>query len=265
MMSSLPGWLHPYLPALLALAVALAGAVACRGKRALVWAPALGAAGALAGWAALAPVSPAALLAPRALPEFLLLPAAAALLGGLAAPYLPGPLMRWMPVVVAALSGWWLAGSPAGKAEFWRVWAAVGVLAWLLFRGMAGQASRSLAAGLALFGGLAAVGAPPVWSAAALVAAAAAGGLLAAGPAMPAAVMAAVVAGADLGAGRLVRFGLNPVDIACIAACGAPVVAHALQARVGKRWGRAGPVAAALAAAATAAACAWLATRLMRR
>jgi len=88
---------------------------------------------------------------------------------------------------------------------------------------------------------------------------------LSGGGVLPAAVVAAVVAGADLAAGRLVRGGLNAVDLACLAACGAPWAAHLVTARLGKRLGRAGPLVAAVAGAAVAVGCAWLAARLIRR
>ncbi len=271
---TLSGVLYAYLAPLLALAVTLAGSLVCRAKSLRPLLPMVGALGLLAGWAALLPLAFAAraALAPRGVPEALLLPAAAALLAGLAAFWGRARLDRWAGIALAVFAGWWLASSPAGRPEFWRVWAAVGVVALLLSRSVAGQPARSLAAMLALWGGLVVAGAPPGAIGAALVAAGAAAGLLVAGPlvagpggVLPAALAASVVAGADLASGRLVRGGLNAIDLACLAACAAPLAAQLVTARLGKRLGRVGPLVSALAGAAAAVGCAWLAARLIRR
>lgn len=256
--------LQAYAAPLLALAVALACGGATR------WGLPVGAAGAaalLVGWAALMPSSIRRALWPSATPAFLVLPALVAVLLGVARPMLGARLERWSPAGLAVFVGWWLAWTPAGHGEFWRVWLAVGLLAWLLSRSMAQQAVRGLAAALALWGGLVAVGAEPVWIGAALVAVAAAAGLLVAGPGavLPPALLAGLAAAPVLGAGRLVRAGLNGIDCAALAACAAPLLAAGLLPRVGKRFGRFGPVVTALAGATLAVGLAWGAARLLRR
>ncbi len=260
--------LHAYAPPLTAFGVALAlGLVGRAGPRPLL--AAAGAGGALAGWAALLPMAAAlrAVLAPRAMADFLLLPAAVAALAGLASPWLRGRAERWLPVALAVLAGWWLAGSTPARPEFWRVWLAVGVAAWLLARPMGKYAAggRALAAALALWGGLLAAGVPAVWTAAALVAVAGAATAWCLGSALPPVLVASVAAAADLGAGRLVRAGLNAADLACLMAVGAAWLAPLVQARFGRRLGWAGPAAAALSAAALATGATWLGGRLLQR
>jgi len=264
----LPGVLAAYLPALAATATAGAGAILVRGKWA-AWAGLPGAAGALAGWTLL--LAPAvawrAALWPRTMPEHLLVPALAVVLLAAAGPRLRGRLARWAPVAAAGVIGWWLAGSPAGRAEFWRVWAIFGAMAWLLVRITAGQPARAWAAALAGWGGLTATGAPPVLTAAGLVLAAACA---------PAALLgvksryaspllaAAFLAMADLAVGRLPQGGLNGADLACLAALGAPALAWALEERLGRRLRRFGPAPAVLAAVLSAGA-AWVGAGLLGR
>ncbi len=276
-LSSLPGRaeallhdavLHAYAPPLVALGVALAiGAIGKAGVRPLL--AAAGAGGALVGWAALLPMTAAlpAVLIPRAMPDFLLLPALVAMLAGLATPWLRGRAERWLPVALAALAGWWLAGSMPARAEFWRVWLAVGVAAWLLTRaaGPLAVGGRMLAAALALWGGLLMAGASPVWIAAALVAVAAAAGAWCLGAALPPVLMAAVLGATVLGAGRLVRAGLNATDLACLLALGAAWLPPWIEARLGRRLGRAGPATAVLGTAALATTAVWLGGRLMHK
>jgi hypothetical protein len=265
--------LHAYAPPLTAFAVALAlGLIGKMGARPLLGAA--GSGGALAGWAALLPLAAAlrAVLAPRAMADFLLLPAAAAVLAGLASPWLRGRAERWLPTGLAVLAGWWLAGSAPGRPEFWRVWLAIGVAAWLLVRAVGRRAAggQMLAAALALWGGLLLAGAPPVWIAAALVAVAAAAAAWCLNAALPPVLVATVVAAADLGTGRLVRAGLNAADLACLLAIGAAWLAPSMQmrfgqTRFGRRLGRASPAAAALGAAALASGTAWLSARFLQR
>ena len=262
------GMLYAYAPPLTALGVTLAlGLIGKAGARPL--AAAAGAGGALTGWAALLPVAAAlrAMLAPRALADFLLLPALAVALAGLASPWLRGRAERWLPLALMVLAGWWLAGSAPARTEFWRVWLAIGVAAWLLARaaGQRAAGGQMLAAALALWGGLLVAGAPPVWIAAALVAVAAAAAAWCLGAALPPVLMATAAAAADLGAGRLVRAGLNPADLACLLALGAAWLMPPVQARFGRRLRRAGPAAAALATAALAAGGVWLGARLLQR
>ncbi len=260
--------LHAYAPPLMALGVALAlGLVGKMGPRPLL--AAAGAGGALAGWAALLPMAAAlrAVLAPRAMADFLLLPALAAALAGLASPWLRGRAARWLPVALVVLTGWWLAESAPARAEFWRVWLAVGVAAWLLARAVGQQAAagRVLAAAVALSGGLLVAGAPSVWVTAALVAVTAAAVAWPLGAALPPVLVATVAAAADLGAGRLVRAGLNAADLACVLALGAAWLTPAAEARFGRRLGRAGPALAALTAAALAVGAVWVGRRLLQR
>lgn len=262
--------LHAFQPPLVSLGITLALGLIGRitGAR---WPVAnAGAAGALAGWMALLPMAAAlrAVPTPRAMADFLLLPAAAVLLAGLAAPWLRGRAERWLPMALAALVGWWLAGSAPARPEFWRVWLAVGLAAWLLARGVAAQGSagaRVLAAALALWGGLLVAGAPPVWLAAALVAVAAAVAAWPLGGALPALLLATVAAAADLATGRLVRAGLNAADLACLLAPGAIWLVPWLTTRFGKPLGRMATALAVPGAAALTVGTMWLGTRLLHR
>lgn len=262
----LPGGIAPYLPVLAAAAVAGAGSAVARGKWAgLAGLP--GAAGALAGWALLMP-APAwrAALQPRTMPEHLLAPALAIVLLAAAGPRLHGWLARWVPVAVAALCGWWLARS-GGRLEFWRVWASFGAAAWLLARVSAGQAARTWAASLAAWGGLAATGTPSVLTVPGLVlvAALAPSALLGARTGSAPALLAAVfLADADLAIGRLPQGGMNGADLACLAALAAPVLAWALERRLGRGLRRFGP-APAVFAALLAAGVAWIGAGLLGR
>jgi hypothetical protein len=263
----LPGALAAYLPALAAAATAGAGAMLVRRKWA-AWAGLPGAAGALAGWALLLLPAMAwrAALWPRTMPEHLLVPALVVVLLAAVGPRLQGRLARWAPVAAAGLIGWWLAGSPAGRAEFWRVWAVFGAVAWLLVRITAGQPARAWAAALAGWGGLAAAGSPPVLTAAGLVlvAACAPAALLGARSRhMPPLLAAAFLAMADLAVGRLPQGGLNGADLACLAALSAPALAWALEGRLGRRFRR-GPAPAVLSAVLSAGA-AWVGAGLLGR
>lgn len=262
----LPGGLAHYLPVLAAAAVAGAGAVVARGKWA-GWAGLPGATGTLAGWALLMP-APAwrAALQPRTMPEHLLAPALAIVLLAAAWPRLRGRLARWAPVAVAALCGWWLARS-AGREEFWRVWASFGAAAWLLVRVSAGQAARTWAASLAVWGGLAATGAPSVLTALGLVLAAALApsALLGAGTGPVPALLAAVfLADANLAIGRLPQGGVDGADLACLAALAAPILAWMLERRLGRGLQWFGP-APAILAALLAGGAAWIGAGLLRR
>ncbi len=262
------GVLHAYAPPVAAFGVALAlGLIGRAGPRPLL--AVAGAGGALAGWAALLPMAAAlrAVLAPRAMADFLLLPAVAVVLAGLAAPWLRGRAERWLPWASIVLSGWWLARSAPARMEFWRVWLAAGVAAWLLTRaaGQRAAGGQVLAAALALWGGLLVAGAPPIWIAAALVAVAAASAAWLLGAALPPVLLATVATAADLGAGRLVRAGLNAADLACLLALGAAWLVPPVQMRFGRQFGRASPAATALSVAALATGGVWLGARLLQR
>ncbi len=262
----LPGSMAHYLPVLAAAAVAGVGSVVTRGKWA-GWAGLPGAAGALAGWALLMP-APAwrAALQPRTLPEHLLAPALAIVLFAAAGQRLHGRPARWAPVAVAALCGWWLARL-AGRVEFWRVWASFGIAAWLLMRVSAGQAARTWAASLAIWGGLAATGAPSVLTVPGLVLAAALApsALLGVRTGLAPALLAVVfLADADLTIGRLPQGGVNGADLACLAALGAPVLAWVLERRLGRRLSQFG-AAPAILAALLATGAAWIGAGLLGR
>ncbi len=217
------------------------------------------AAGIAAGWLLLAwpgfPARPpwAAVLNPRQLTDFLLAPALAVAAYGFWRPR--GIWVRWGPVLLGFGLSWWVARMPTAAREFWRAWAAAGLVLWLLHRGMAGRVERrgTPAAAAALSGGLWVAGAPAPWSIAALV-------ILAVGMAPPMLIgvmgMAAVLA-----AGRLVRGGLDPVDVAGLAAAATPFLVPRLTAR---RWGRAGPGVAALASVGIACCITATAVRLLR-
>ncbi len=228
------------------------------------WTPA--AAGALVGWAALVPASTLlrAVLMPPTLVARLLLPALLAVALGFLLPVLRGRAVRWAPALVLAAAGWWLAGSPAGRGEFWRVWAAVGLGGWLLSRAVRNEPARAMAAALALWAGLVVAGAPPVWIVAALVLVAASVALLGGRLALPPVLVVVAAAAASLGAGRLVRAGLNGVDAAALATLAAPWMVPVLGVRLSGRLGRAGPVLAVPAAAALAAGVVWCVARLLR-
>lgn len=270
-MPTIPHSIGPKLLAysgpVLALALALAGALLCRAKTRRDWLPAVGAMAALAGWALAARAALHGVFAPRTGPEVLLLPAAAGTVGLALAVWWPGRLARWLPGLLALFTGWWLAHAGAGRTDFWRVWVGVAALAWVLARAVAGQGARGLASTLALWGGLGLVNAPAGWIAAALVGAGTYAGLLAAGPgaALPSALLAALVAGGELGSGRLLRAGLVGPDLACLGAVAAPLLAGGMTARIGKRFGRGGPLVAAAAAAALVVLCVWLARRILLR
>ncbi len=265
---SLSPVLQAYAGPLAAFVLALLGALLCRGKARQGWVPAMAAGAALVSWALLLPAAGVlrAALSPRSGPEMLLMPAGASVLAMSVWPAGRGWLGRAVLVLLAVFAGWWLAQTPAGRVEFWRVGFAITVLAlafpWLL----AARPARGLACGLALWGGLVVAGAAPGWIGAALAGAAVWAGLLAAGQgaALPASAMAALVGGADLVAGRLVRGGLDGADLACVGALAAPLVAGSVQGRIGKRAGPAGPVAAAAVGAACGVAGAWVLGRVLR-
>ena len=263
----LPGGLAPYLPVLVAAAVAGAGALVTRGRWA-GWGGLPEAAGALVGWALLMPaLAWRAAVQPRTMPEHLLLPALAIMLLAAAGPRLHGRLARWAPVAVAALCGWWLARSPAGRVEFWRVWAIFGAASWLLVRVSAGQAARTWAAALGAWAGLAATGAPAALTVPGLVLAAslAPSALLGAKTGYAPALLALTfLTVADLAIGRLPQGGVNGADLACLAALGAPVLVLVLERRLGRRLRRFGPAPAVLATLLSAGA-AWIGAGLLGR
>ena len=257
------------LPAVVASVAGTCGALLARRKWA-AWAGLPGAVAALLGWAAMLPPALAwrAALWPRTMPEHLLVPALAIAALAAIGPRLRGRLAWWAPVAAAGLAGWWLAGSPAGRPEFWRVWVSAAVLAWVAVRVVAGQARRAWTIAAASVGGLWAAGAPSVLGIAALVLAAAWTGpaLLNARSRLPPALTVAVLlAMADLAVGRLPEGGINGADIACVAALAAPALSGVLERRLGRRFRRLGPAPAMAGAAVLASGAAWLGAAMVGR
>lgn len=255
-------WAAHHAP-MIAGAVALLLVLAARGTGRSRLAVVAGPLAVAVGWAAvLLPAGWRIVLQPRSVAEHLMLPAIAAVTVAALLPYARG---RWVAVLTVLLgvgAGWWLAGSPAGRAEFWRIWVSTAVLAWALARLVGTDAAKAAAAAFALWAGLLAVGAPATWQAIASVPAVAAAALLAGRPSPPVAPFAMLVAAAagaaSLGAGRLVRGQLGAVDAACAAALAAPLLVPVLA----RRMGRAGWLAPVLAAG-IAAAVVWAAARIM--
>jgi len=251
-----------YGPALLALAVALvvgaAARLSGRGGAGLA-----GAAGALAGWAAMAP-SLVAAWSPRTVQDFALLPAAGVLLAAAAAPWLRGRPGRWLPALLTVGAGWWLAGSTPARPEFWRVWAVVAVAAVLLGRVFGTQGGRSVATAAALAVGLVVAKAAPAWLGFGAVLGLAAVGAGVTGGAMPAVLVVVGAAVVDLGLGRLVRGGFNAIDLACVLAPVAGLVAAWAVPRLGRRWGVMRDVVGVLVGMAVVAGAVWLGSRAIR-
>jgi hypothetical protein len=208
----------------------------------------------LAGWLALVlPLNPFLANGPVAR-----LPGAAVLLAVYAqAGRGAGPLPGWLVLpLYAAAAGWWLRGAPfdgAGVANLVPVvlglWAASALARWLA-RGDAGV--TSVAAAVALGGGVALAGMAPPWVDAALVPATA--GLALLGRSEAATVLAqaiVLVATAAVAASNRGRFA--PVDLSAAA----PFVVWVLAPRLLPRLNRAGPALAASLAAVCGVALVW--------
>ena len=279
--ASLTATILLYWPALLALVVAAAIGWASRGKSAPKGAPKGGPKGAqkgiqkgaqkgflkwgrtgaslacLAGWAALEPVAGwrGAALSPGFGAGMLLVPAAGVAAIEALQVWRAGRNERWLGFAATALVGWWLARSAAVAGEFWRVWIVIGLLVAVVAWVVRQQPMRGVALSLALWGGMLVVGFPIGWLLTAAVLAAASAGLLASGSAaaIPSALVAAVLAGADLARGRSTRGHLDGADIVCLLALVAPLVAALVQPRLGKRVA----ILAPLVGAAVAVALAW--------
>lgn len=252
-MPSLPTLIGAYQAPLLAFVLSLALVLAGRFRRA-AWVPGAAAgAGALLGWALrLAGMRPwQALFRPAAMPQHLLLVAVVVLGAGLAT---ARTRSRWLTAAAAVLIGWWVARNPATAAQFWRAWLAVVLLVPLLLR--VGDTRRLATVPLALAAGLLAIRVSAPWGEAGIIAAAAVLPLLAVegGAPLPLALLgAAMVAVADLGAGRLPRGGFGPVDLACLLALAAPFVVG----WAAKRMGQVAAI-APVAVAALAGVLAWI-------
>ena len=265
----LPGGWAAYLPVLLALAVSGLGALLVR-RRWAAWAGLPGALGVVAGWAAL--VTPAlawrSAVWPRTPLEHLVIPALAVAVLAFAGPRLRGRLAWWVPVLVMGFGAWWLAGYPAARPQFWRVWAAGALVGWVAVRVVAGQAVRAWAAALAAWAGLAATGAPPSVTLPALVLAGAWTVPALAGTRSrlpPAFTLAVLLVAAVLALGRLPEGGVNGADLACLMALAAPVLGGLLQRRVGRGMKRFGPAPAMAAVAAMAGGVAWAGAAMLGR
>lgn len=252
-----------YWPALLALGVAVGIGWACRGKGRQSWARTGLSLACLVGWAALEPVARlrGAALLPGLGAGLLLVPAAGVAAIEALSVWRAGRNARWLGFAAAAFVGWWLARIAAVPGEFWRVWIVAGLLvavvAWVLRQ----QPMRGLALALALWGGMLVVGFPAGWVVAAAVLTAAWAGALAVGTAasVPSTLVASVLAGADLARGRAARGHIDGADLVCLLALTAPVLAAAVQSRLGKR----GAVLAPIVGAAGAVALAWGARRVV--
>jgi hypothetical protein len=255
----------PYAGPLLAAGAALLGALLCRAKARRPLLPAVGALAALAGWAAMLPRATVLQAASetRTDPGLLLLPGVVAVTLSLLGVW--AQRQRFAALVLVIVVGWWVAGSPAGKPEFWRVCAATILVGAVLSGGTAREPSRGLASAVALWGGLLLTRAASGWAAAALTAAGAWAGLLAAGQGavIPAGLMAGLVVAADLAGGQLVRGSVRGADVACVLACAGPYVAGGIGAHA-RKLGRAGPALAGLAAGLLLAGLAWAAQRAIR-
>ena len=255
-------WAAHHAP-MLAGAVGLLLVLAARASGRSVLAAAAGPSAVAAGWTALLLTAGwRFVLQPRSMAEHVALPAFSAVVVALLLPYARG---RWPAVLTVLLgvgAGWWLAGSPVGRSEFWRVWVAAAALSWGLARLVGTDPAKAAAAAFALWGGLLAVSAPASWQAIGSVLAATAAVLLAGRPSPPVVSFTMLVAVAmvavSLGAGRLVRGQLGAADAACAAALATPLLVPVLA----RRMGRAGWLAPILAAG-VAAAIAWAAARIV--
>ena len=194
--------------------------------------------------------------------------AVAALAVGLAVDF-AGRAAGLAGLLLAVAAGWWLAGAPRSDAEAGLVLPHMGclalavLLALRLLRAPLSKWSIS-AATLALWGGLAATGAPAVWTSCALVLLAASLGQVAAPRGtqtvrLPMAAGLAGLAGLVVSIlGRLGRGGMSRFDLAALA----PLLAIWALPRLAARAPAAGGLVAAFAAAAVVVGAVWGASRL---
>jgi hypothetical protein len=248
-----PAPLVPYGPALLALAASMAAAWFGRAKG-QAWRRTAMSLACLLGWAALEPVARlrGVALSPSVGAGMLIVPAAALAVIEALRVWRGGRNERWFSVAAALVTGWWLGRVAAGPGEFWRVCFVVTALVWVVAWAVRGQTMRGAAVALALWGGAVVAGFPIGWVVASAVLAAVWAGLLALGAeaAVPSALVAAAVAGADLARGRIPRGHVDAADLVCLLALAAPFLAAAAEKRLATRWRMLAPALGAAGAVA---------------
>jgi hypothetical protein len=255
-----------YGPVLLALMIAWVGSFVTRRWVRLpgIWA----AIGIAAGWAWLAPsiwrwaVWRWAVW-PRSTVEFLVLPAVWFVVADLARLQVRS---RWVGFGALCFAAWWLADSPAGRIEFWRVGFGGLLVAWLLNRVGAGEARMAVVVALTAWCGLLIGRVSAVWDESLAVLAVGGIGVRLGrrdGSVAPGLTMVGLL-GADLGGGRLVRGGISSVDLACLAALGAPLLVPRVEARLRRRFGGAASIISVVLVAPCLAALTWLISRALR-
>lgn len=218
-------------------------------------------------------------LTPHAPMERLVLLAAATLLIALVAERFAAARGVWPPLVVTALGcGWWMAGAPLTRAGLFAAWpvelvVAIAVVAVTRLSGVIGGTAdplRPVMAACTLAAALHVVGVSWFWVLGALVPAAALIPLLLV-PRLPALALlpltvdlAATKAAVSLSIGRLAHGGLSAADAAALSPLLALwLVPHATPRF--RRFGRLGPLLAAVICGAIAVGVAWGAMRLRGR
>ena len=250
-----------YGPVLLALVVATGGSILFRRRG---WAEGFVAPLVAAiGWVALVPSGWRWVLAPRIGVEWLFAPAIGFLIAGALGTRVRS---RWVPAAGVCFASWWLAGSPMGRPEYWRVLFGALLLAWLLRRLDAQVPHRALAVMLTVCFGLLLGSAPQAWVLAMAVLAACYAGVSLgnAGSSVVSGLTMLGMVAADLAGGRLMRGSFGTVDLACLGAIGTPVLLSPLESVFRRRLGRAARPGAIIVAAGVVAGMAWLVARALR-
>ena len=196
--------------------------------------------------------------APRGLLPHLVAPAAAAALGAVVVTRVRGRAAGWVAAAVAGFAAAWLAGAPAARGEFWRgVLFTVLAAAWALRLAGRTAVQAAVSGGVLLLGGAVAGVASPWLGVAAVVFGAASGvAVLRPGSVLGTVAPATGIVATALGTGGAVRGRVGAMDLVCLGAVLAPVLARALSRRMG-RW--AGPAAVACVVGA-----AWAGARVLR-